>query len=191
MNSVTLEIEALKAVALFSADNKDIRRYLEGVRVVFKDGLCEIVATCGHTLGYLKKSTDEMTGEGAVTIPISVLKNIKQNKGYALLAKRAEGVWSLKAEGIEATFNPVEGQYYPDYHRVIPKQTTGEAAWYDPEYLMRVVKAAKILGNRKGLVLPSYNGEAGGVFGCADPRFKAIIMPLRSDCSVPTSAEQE
>jgi hypothetical protein len=83
----------------------------------------------------------------------------------------------------------VNGVYYPDYRKMVPKSVTGEAAQFDISLLNRINKAAEALHGKREIscVRIAYNGQAPALIHLADENFTGCIMPLR-DQEVPSEA---
>lgn len=86
-----------------------------------------------------------------------------------------------------APFKVADGKF-PDWRRVYPREVSEEAATYNPEYLMRGVKAGKAFGVKN----PDFNftlhqnGSGGAVMIIAGGEAHAVVMPFR-DSNGPAS----
>jgi hypothetical protein len=127
----------LAAVSHFMAV-KDIRYYLNGLYVEMLAGETRLVATDGTVLGATRHAVDN-AHLGQVIVPAAtVALAVKMPGEFLVLERGAGGNWYLA--GIP--FTPVDG-LFPSYRRVIPSTWSGAAGHYNPELLMRFVKAAR------------------------------------------------
>lgn len=183
---ITINKSALKAVSRFAAKS-DIRYYLVGVYVEASETETRLVATDGHTM-LVHRMKAENTHAWTGIIPLDTVAAILKHKTASkridfpieLHATANETEQRIDYAGQAFIFKPVDGKF-PDYRRVIPKDITGEAACYQPEYLQRVQDAAVDLGNTKtaGFAM-GYNGNGAAVCPISDDCL-AIVMPLRQN----------
>lgn len=178
----------LAAAAQFMAAN-NIRYYLNGVYVEILTGATRLVAIDGHICGVLRWPTanDEMCD---VIIPAATVALVCKMKGdFVELAHEEGRGWSL--DGVP--FAPVDGKF-PPYRRIIVTQPSGEAGNYNPELLMRFVKAARALKLR-GVPIVRQNGDHGALVHFHDfDNFTGVCMGMRHftekspDLGIPTWA---
>lgn len=191
-HSYTIPVNVLRAVSLFSAVG-DVRGYLNSVclRTDAQDRLW-FNATDGHTLaGYLLEGDGADYGTGRI-IPSAFLAEVLK------LAKKAKqqivpfefdteqnAVTATLVGGDIRTAKMVEGRF-PECERVVPRTFSGIAAWYNPEYLQRVLDAAVWLTAKGSEVKGwerlriAYNSEGPALFALVDrPEFYAIVMPMK------------
>jgi len=182
---ITINKAALKAVSRFAAKS-DIRYYLVGVYVEANETETRLVATDGHTM-LVHRAPAENTHAWAGIIPLDTVTAILKHKTASKkvdfpieLSECSDTEGRIDYAGQAFIFKPVDGKF-PDYRRVIPKDITGEAACYQPEFLQRVCDAAVDLGNAKTANFGmGYNGNSGAVCSI-NPDCLAVIMPLRQD----------
>lgn len=187
----TIATNDLKAVALAMAD-KDIRYYLNGVLFELDDQEgYRLVATDGHRMHIVcKKKSTGMPQE--IIMPSDTVKQICKQKAQVFELEIIPGETrhlKIRTGGGFITVLEVVGKY-PDYRRVMPRQLNPiETAHYQPEYLLDLAKAQKILGtkNKNGYI--AQQGTSAGVYVDNEKSFYAVIMPLRHDA--PDSADFE
>lgn len=161
----------LAAVSHFMA-SKDIRYYLVGVYVEVLALQTRLVATDGAAVG---ATCHVRTNEAPFDVIIpeaTVDMALKMPAEFVQLERDDAGRWYLA--GIP--FTPVDGRF-PDYRRIIPENWSGEAAHFDPNLLMRFVKAAKAL-KHKGVPIVRNNGTTPALvhfYGVDD--FVGVISP--------------
>lgn len=142
----------LAAVSNFMA-SKDIRYYLVGVCAEVLPTETRLVATDGLAVGATlhKRDNDERF---EVLIPEATVDLALGTKvPFIDLTRDDAGQWRLA--GIP--FMPIDGRF-PDYRRIFPTTWSGAAAHFDPNLVMRFVKAAKALGH-KGVPIVRNNGN--------------------------------
>jgi DNA polymerase-3 subunit beta len=184
---ITIQKNALKAVSRF-ASKDDIRYYLVGVYVEATETETRLVATDGHTL-LVHRSIAANTHRWSGIIPLDTVNAILKHKtaskkvDFSIELSECGGTEArIDYAGQAFIFKPVDGKF-PDYTRVIPREISGEAACYQPEYLQRVYDAAVDLGavtHKIGRFAMGYNGNSGTVCAINDDCL-AIVMPLRQD----------
>lgn len=187
---LTLRHEVIKALLQFAAE-KDLRYYLNGVFVdATRPGPVALVATDGYVLLALPVEPEgiEARQEGAWIVPrelFEAVKPIKANKtALPITVHLGEGENpDVSVQGLTtAAGKAIDGQY-PDWRRVIPATTTGEAAQFDPRLIARLSAACKALDvdvphiHHNGTGPAVVGGLAGGL---------AIVMPWRTGTSFET-----
>ena len=188
---VTIPLSHLAAALEFSAV-KDVRYYLNGVYVDPRAG--NLVATDGHAayIGRPGSVTLDGEGEGFIISNAHCAEIIKAGK--AIKAKEVyldvvAGVITVACLRV-VPFLASEG-CFPDWRRIYPAELSGEAASYNPEYLMQGVKAGKALGVKD----PNYafgfiqNGTDGAIMILAGGEAHVVVMPFR-DASSPATFER-
>lgn len=184
----TIATKDLQAVSLAMAE-KDIRYYLNGV--LFELDNAEgyrLVATDGHRLHIVCKRKAQAAD--SIIMPRDTVKQICKLKEAFFTVEPLENrqIKITTTAGV-LTVQAVEGKY-PDYRRVMPKQLNPiETAHYQPEYLLDLAKAQKILGTKNQNGYIAQQGSAGGVYVDNEKSFYAVIMPRRHDA--PESADFE
>lgn len=172
MTTITVPTAVLKA-ALICASTEEVRYYLNGVYVDPK-GL--LVSTNGHVMFCGKIDLTDVAPFDGWIIPREAIK--RAVTGY----KDSTIEISPTRVGDIAT-QPVDGTY-PDWRRVLPDETSGEVAQFNPDYIADVGKMGDLLrGKRKGSLSAHihHNGEgpAGVTFPEIDDAF-AVLMPIRA-----------
>lgn len=172
----TLIPAKILAAALHCAATYDVRYYLIGVFIEVRAGHCRAVATDGAVVGVFRYPgllTEDAPVD--VIIPRSTVEMALKFKTPALELVLDDKAWSLA--GIP--FTPQDGKY-PEHRRVVNAQPTGEASYFDPELLMRMVKVGKALGLKSGPPIVRQSGPSPALVhfhGCDD--FTGVVMPYR------------
>ena len=170
---ITIETNVLEA-ALLSAGKKDIRYYLEGVRVEASGNHYRAIGCDGHRLTVIDgiASQNEKAPAFALTIPreiIEIVLKIAKPYGVAELVQKGD-TWSIA--GVQ--FTPVEGNY-PDYCRVLSGgrfANTPVKHWVNPKYLLDAEKQLKLLtGVKSPTMAITYDAQQG----------KALIHSMVND----------
>jgi len=141
----TIRTSTIKA-AIHCAAVRDVRYYLNGALFEFKHGDAphvNIVSTDGHRLSAfrepLKYFAEAQTADYSIIVPLDVLKqSAKAKTPRVVLESTPDGRYMLNY----VVFDPIDGKF-PDYRRVIPSTLSGEAARYQPEYLLDAKKALR------------------------------------------------
>lgn len=186
--TINLHRNGLRAVLLFAAKT-DIRYYLNGVKVEATKEATRVIATNGHVLAvHHSDQINDLAAPTELIVPyrvIAMVKGGRKGRAMPLMLESEDGVtWQLRDLLLDfaMTFRPIEGKY-PDYVRVLPKETTGEAARYQTAYLAIAEAASRVLSgsSRFGVAL-SYNGSGGGLVTVPScPEFVGVLMPIRMD----------
>ena len=196
MQKITIDRKALKAVSLFAA-KKDIRYYLQGVLVESTPLETRLIATDGHTLG-AHRSEAKGDNEGVFTgiIPLDIVAAILKFKSPVknddipvTLTVLDNGEIRADYCGNSLLFKCLDGRF-PDYRRVVPTEISGEKAFFNPDYLLRVRDASKFLGVSFAF---GYNGDSPSL-ATIGQSMVAVIMPLRTeylDCAIGASWARE
>lgn len=166
----------LKSVSLAAAKN-DIRYYLNGVMV--RNG--ELAATNGHMLLLIK--SESIKSDGEYIIDNHTLKMIVTSHKGIKGANRVEVIDSMTTTGSsKISINPVDGKF-PNIHRVIPQEPSGEIAHFNYEYLLACQKANKEFLDRDNVYIKlQHNGQSGAKFESEDEnddKLIGVVMPLR------------
>jgi hypothetical protein len=122
--------------------------------------------------------TDTWTG----IVPADVIEAAlawQGNKSLPIILLPGEPECRLtRATGEAVVFVPAPGPF-PDYRRVVPKAPDGDAAFYDPDLLVRFKRAAEDLGSKLGLFGLRQGGDGSGLVYLTDDAV-GVIMPMRS-----------
>lgn len=183
---ITLRIKDIKAVSHAMAKS-DIRYYLNGMLIHTNGHDTRLVATDGHRLNIaIVERTMLIETPQQFIIPDTLVNTIckckapRRNKSPEVTLNFADGkVSALLPDGAESVAKLVDGRY-PDYDRIIPHTLSGEAAQYNPVYVLDAYKAcADYLGLKNPGVALSMNGQGCAAMSCGD--FAALLMPWRAD----------
>jgi DNA polymerase-3 subunit beta len=191
--SLTLEASQFAAVALFRA-RKDVRFYLTGVCVHTDKSGAYIVGCDGHTLA-VHKIDDEPREDRQIIIPDDTVSAVaKISKGQITIdCGQQPGAYDgqirrtcqIRTALATYAFNELDGKY-PDWIRVAKHTQSPDPVFFNPEYLMRVHKAAELArgGKQKYPVLVSPGGTGCG-FAQLDHKGMtcAWVMPMRTELS--------
>jgi len=183
---ITIDRNALKAVSRFAAV-KDIRYYLMGVQVESNALETRLCATDGHTLA-VHRADAKGDNEGAWTgiLPLDAVNTLLKMKP-AHKSMKDEPIALTIAEsgeircdwlGQSIICRAVDGRF-PDYRRVIPETLDGQPAWINPDYLVRIVEAAKDIGIGAGFQFGFGGNSCSMAYIGTD--MVAVVMPMRTD----------
>ncbi len=177
-----VDMKALCAL-VHLAGKSDIRFYLNGVCVEFREAETVYVATDGKVLGSYKVPQRNENPRDVI-IPRDVIERVKLHKTHqdAVLSIGDDGAARLvyAAQNVDVGFKPLEG-VFPAWRRVVPTEVSNEPGNYDVELLSKFVKVNKIFGATwLGHVLLRQNGEKGpALVSLKDDAFQGAIMPFR------------
>lgn len=183
MTNVNIDLNLVKAAAICTS-KEETRYYLNGVFITSDGESLVSVATDGHRLAAFRHTIDQDAPleSFGVIIPLAIINNIKLNKHSTnATLSHVEGLkWSIEYNGQSITFDAVDGTF-PDWRRVVPKETSGEIAQFNPSYIGDFAKIAKILGGKKETpVIIAHNGEGQSLVSFGDEIDGiAVIMPIR------------
>lgn len=161
---ITLQIPRahLRAVRLFAASEAR-RPWLNGVRIEVTPGWIHTIATDGARLAVCRYSWDEAATPCAFTVPSDAVSRLKVGKRMSatdvLVPVLFDPATKMVTVGDEAPALCVDGAF-PDWRRVVPAKTSGEAAHFVPEHLIDFQKAAGILSRPDTVPLFWQNGDA-------------------------------
>jgi len=181
---ITIDRNALKAVSRFAAV-KDIRHYLQGVLIESNPLQTRLCATDGHAMAvHRADAKDDNEGSWTGILPLDAVTTLLKMKAAHKTLKDAPITLTIAESGeIRCDWvgqsiitRAVDGKF-PDYRRVIPEKLDGTAAWINPDYLTRIVDAAKDIG-------AGFTFGFGGNF-CSMAQIGsdmvAVVMPMRYD----------
>lgn len=192
---VTLNLSHLAAV-IHCAATKDVRYYLKTVKIEAQASKVIMVATTGAVAGVTFADRDaEETECCEFLLPIEkaveIVKKAKGQHTTQLMFTPSGEVGqpgTIAVPSLGLTFKASEG-VFPDWRRILPLQCTGEAAQFDPELCMLMVKASKAMGNKHGSVQFTFNGDGPALVQVPDhPAFVGVVMPKRFPKWEPLSA---
>lgn len=176
----------LKALEITAAQ-QDIRDYLISVHFIATRKATYAVSTDGHRLGVVNLVMDNEfldCDRLELTVPLNAIKAIKNQ------AKRADDLIVIEKTGehwlvsdhilnISSGFRPIEARY-PDVHRVIPKETSGEVAQFNAEYIGDFAKVSKALYLKYPHPIISHNGNSPSIVEFeGEHSYFGLIMPIR------------
>jgi DNA polymerase-3 subunit beta len=185
------QLNAIKAVSHLAA-TKDIRFYLNGILVEATKTHTTLVATDGHVLGVYKNEEENEIPENygyKFILPKDALKNLKasfiKDELISLEFERDED-WNVKTVTIKSVSITLTTQTiaakFPDWRRVLPRETTNELGHYNPELLTRFIKVAKEFGVKPhGITLHQNGTSAAAMTIDGIENFLGVVMPMRSN----------
>ena len=187
MATIHISRNKLKAAAIFAA-TKDIRYYLCGTLIESTPMQTRVCATDGHALFCAK---DDAKGDNVDSF-VGIVPNdtIKQILSWKAPYKDAPIIFTTnddiagehRAEwaGNTAVFKLIDAKF-PEYARVVPAEVSGEAAYFNPELLIKCKKAAEALGtSSKGFYAFKQGGERSAIAVFSTESF-AVVMPMRGE----------
>lgn len=185
----------LRAALHCAANNKELRTYLQGVYLKFKDapaGVKATVAGCdGHMLFVALSDIDFLSDESApvqwantsIIVPLDVVKKIDKKAHQLPLEQLGPNVYKLGS----IVFEPLDGQY-PDISRVIPDRTALDAcevkpALYDPALMVRAQKALQTHYSTKPATVFQFAqyGDNCGIMHAGENSAQVVVMPMRAN----------
>jgi hypothetical protein len=184
---ITIDRNALKAVSRFAAV-KDIRYYLQGVLIESTPLQTRLAATDGHTLA-VHRADAKGDNEGSWTgiLPLdAVLTLLKMKPSHKTLRDApiylsVQESGEIRADWIDQSIitRAVDGKF-PDYRRVIPETLDGLPCWINPDYLTRIVDAAKDVN--AGFTFGF--GGTGSSLAQIGQDMVAVVMPMRLELTM-------
>lgn len=184
MNNYTITVNVRHlAATLHLAAKQDVRYYLNGVFVEATESETRCVGINGHVIGVARDAcVNGMDRQPVVAliVPRNIVELIvKTTKGKGHIALWCtDGKWVAKTGQSDIAFEPIDGRY-PEYRAVIPQESSGEVAQYNPELMALFTKAAKSLGSRSvpEVTHNGLNGTLVTLDGSSD--FLGVVMPFR------------
>lgn len=192
---IYIDAKPIRAALHCAADNKELRTYLAGVYIKFKDapaGLKATVAGCnGHILfvalaSAWNPSDDNAPKEWANTsiiVPPDVVKKLDKKADEYDLEQISANVY--KIDGV--VFEPLDGRY-PDISRVIPDSATLSAreikpALYNPDLVVRAQKALQTHYGTKPTAVFQFAqyGDDCGIMHMGENSAQVVVMPMRAN----------
>lgn len=183
-NNATLHMRTLAAAALFveSAKAKMARPHLQGVNVTTDRHYTTYVATDGGALFAIRRTAvNDLIGSW--TIPsdkITVLKAPTRGSDEAELSIMTDGWLQITTpDGVRVPVQPI-GTPFPNWRVVVPHSSSNEPAAHNPDYFVRMCKAAKLAD--LGEIVLTYNGlDVPSVVTFSDYADAfGLVMPLRN-----------
>lgn len=190
MNTLLIKTGNLAAVAMFAA-KKDKRVAINGVCIDTSEAGAFLVATCGHTLAVHQIDAVARPSGQFIMPTDAIAEMVKVNRKSDIKLTLPENFIGNYVNGPHRTVLLKCGQVtaciaetdasYPDWRRVARFDETlpTEPVFFNPEYLMRVDKAANLIRclAHSVCVRPSKTG-VGFAQLAADGLTVAYIMPL-------------
>jgi hypothetical protein len=178
-----INVRYLKAAAIV-ASKEETRYYLKGVAVQANEKGAFLIATDGHRLLAFRQTGACYGGEPInIIIPSDIIAGLKVNKHVEIaeLTQDSDNKWRLEYCGTSIVFAPIDGTF-PDWRRIVPKETTGETAQFDPAYIGDFAKIAKALGCGGHCVKIAHNGGSPALVTFGDDiDGTGVIMPTRAN----------
>jgi len=179
-----INVNYLKAAAV-AVGKEETRYYLKGVAIQANQKGVFIVATDGHRLAAFRQAPElENLTECSIIIPIETINALKTREETVELGKINGAQYMLG----NLIFEPIDGTF-PEWRRIIPKETSGEIAQFNAAYMADWAKMTKALGKKDAKIIISHNGDSPALvhFGLPDIDGFGVIMPFRAH-NVPTGA---
>ena len=179
---IYLDPQVAKAL-LGIAAKTDTRYYLNGLHIEPLDTGAAVVATNDAILAAVRVIMEDGPGHPFI-VPREAIEHMTlAKKAPDICIERTDGDITITQGDRLVRVAPVDGSY-PDWRRVVPSDTSGESAVFDPDLLAKLGALNKALGGRYLGV--SYNGTGGArvTFGGegAGGHAVGVIMPIRPDC---------
>jgi DNA polymerase-3 subunit beta len=190
--NITINTSIFAAVALFRGVD-DIRYYLNGLYLETGANGARLVGCNGHQLAVAKIEGEYP--ESSIIIPGSLVAAVKSKAkgpqqvtlefkdGAQQYVKKGnvEGVFvprdiTLTIGEMTSTAKELDGKF-PEYRRVVPSETDGATAQFDPSLIGCIDKACTILGS-KSFVGIAYNGDKSGL-SVINENFVVVTMPYK------------
>lgn len=184
---VTVQTKHLLALLHIAAKN-DIRTYLNAVHVEAHERETILVGRAGHAMGVIRSAPGVEEGPTLFTvqIPRATVETFRKAGPMLQLSSPDGKQWTLRDTlmGTSATWM-ADGLRFPDWRRVVPRNTSGAAAQFNPDNLVVMHKVAAALGiktqdKRGAAFLIAHNGADGALVQIRDvPEFVGVLMPYR------------
>lgn len=171
------------------AGKKDIRYYLNGVRIEFNYDKTRAIATDGCKIGVYLESDKQNTGVGALTIPREFIEKLpklpkRQDRTLEFIHndQLSNNSWIVK-NGQDIYHFQAIGDQYPDIARVFHGiKTSGEPAQFNADYLISFNKCAQHLKGVSGNdnIFISHNGKNAALIDIVGlNEFIGAVMPYK------------
>ena len=193
----TVPVDMIKA-ALLSVSKEQTRNYLCGVFMQRREGVLRIVSTDGHRMFIGAVNLDDgRQYDFDAMLPTAEVKKALTGLGrkdqfvqmqMQMAGESAETVrFTVKLNGVEIT--PIDGTF-PTYERIVPTETSGAAADFDPRYYADLGKAAKLLAGGEAALTIAQNGLDPAIVSFRNrPDCLVVLMPRRNDFSPISQAD--
>lgn len=181
----TIPVDMIKA-ALLSVSKEQTRYYLGGVLMQRREGVLRIVSTDGHRMFIGAINLDDgLQPDFAAILPTADVKKAltgltrKDAFIHMSLTLKDADVERVKLNGVE--FRPIDGTF-PTYERIVPTETSGVAADFDPRYYADLGKAAKLLSGSETAMSIAQNGLDPAIVSFVGRKdVLVVLMPRRAE----------
>ena len=183
MHTFNVSINALRA-ARTHTPSKDLRYWLLGVHFDLEAG--RIVATDGHRMFICAGPV--VPGAGTFIMPNTLVDNVLKALGKRPLQSEVEvqlttvPFLSIQIKTEKGTFSSgaIDGRF-PDWRGVVPREVSGVAAQYNPDYLAGAREALALYQGFKAdktAFKVAHNGDSPAVCTTNDNSVVVIVMPI-------------
>ena len=181
--TITITDPALYCAALLSVSKEETRYYLQGVFIQpATGGGILLTATDGYTLfhGHDPAGTAD---RAAIVAPDKGKLPAPWAKGGAITIDLAQGIMRHTTGGLTAGCREIDGAF-PEYQRVIPSESSGGVAQFNPALVARFGDIAQILakGSFPGI---QHNGNGPALVTFARRDCFGVVMPFRANAIPP------
>ena len=185
----TVPVDMIKA-ALLSVSKEQTRYYLGGVLMQRREGVLRIVSTDGHRMfiGAVNLDDGRQYDFDAILPTAEVKKaltGLTRKDDFVQMHMKMTGEsaetahFAIKLNGVEIT--PIDGTF-PTYERIVPTETSGQAADFDPRYYADLGKAAKLLSNSETAMSIAQNGLDPAIVSFIGRKDALVVlMPRRAE----------
>jgi len=167
---ITIPVTTIKALLTVAAKN-DIRYYVNAICVDVRESDVTLVATDGTILLAVPVAPIEPMPAGQWILDRSHAELIKGKECMIIVE---EGKIKISGKDGLLPFPPVDAKF-PDWRSVMPQQSSGEAAQFNPELVARIGKAFDLLDAEFPTI--HHNGKNGARVS-SDCEALGIIMPM-------------
>ncbi len=176
----------LKALEITAAQ-QDIRDYLISIHFIATKKATYAVSTDGHRMGIVNFTVDNEFLDCErleLTVPLNAIKAIKHQVKRAddlIVIEKAGEHWLVNdiILNVASGFRPIEDRF-PDVQRVVPKETSGEVAQFNAEYIGDFAKISKVLCLKYPHPVISHNGNAAALVEFeGESSWFGVVMPAR------------
>ncbi|MDX1625416.1 MAG: DNA polymerase III subunit beta [Wenzhouxiangellaceae bacterium] len=146
----------------FAMAHQDVRHYLNGLLLEFRDGQLRAVATDGHRLALAEMDAD-LEGDGrSLILPrkgVMELSRILSGEDEPVSIALGNNFLRVRRRGVTLTSKLIDGRF-PDYEAVIP-MSQDKAMTLQRQDFIRALQRAAILSNEKyrGVRLETQDGS--------------------------------
>lgn len=181
-----VEQSVVKALLTVAAKS-DIRYYLNSIAVDIRAADTTLVATDGVILLAVPVTHDPDAPIGVHIIDRDVFDGLKLSSrpGSTMDIIIGDGHAVVRVNGAETKTVLVDATY-PDWRSVIPHTSSGKTAQFNPELLVRLQMAFRLLANSKTDVPTVHHNGNSSALVTSDCDALGIVMPGRFDREFPT-----